>query len=102
MNVMQMPLDFSAPAARESDPDTSHDAAARAALTANRGRKMALEVLRQNVGGLTDHELSELTGWRLNSMNKRRGELRDAGLVVDTGRRRRTPSGSTAIVWAAV
>jgi len=88
--------------ARATDPDTSHEAARDAAPTAQTNRALALRILRDYPGGLTDFELAEITGLQQTSIGKRRGELRDAGLVYDTGRRRPSPSGSRAIVWAAV
>jgi hypothetical protein len=50
--------------------------------------------------GLTDFELADIMGRQQTSAGKRRGELRDIGLVSDTGYRRPAPSGSMAIVWA--
>ena len=98
---LQLEMPFGDPTVRWSDPDTSHEAAEDAAVSANKGREIALATLRRHPAGLTDHELAAITGWQLNSMNKRRGELRDRGFVYDTGTRRRTPSGSSAIVWKA-
>lgn len=87
--------------ARQSDPDTSHAAARDAAPNAQTNRALALRLLRDHPNGLTDFELAALTGLQQTSIGKRRGELRDAGLVYDTGERRPSPSGSKAIVWGA-
>lgn len=87
--------------ARTSDPETSMMAAEQALVRAGTNRARALNLLRQFPEGLTDFELADLTGLQQTSVGKRRGELRDAGLVYDTGRRRPAPSGSAAIVWAA-
>jgi hypothetical protein len=88
--------------ARYSDPITSWLAAADATVTANTHRERALNAL-VTVGGhgMTDFELAEALGLQQTSAGKRRGELRDAGLVADSGRRRPSPSGSSAIVWVA-
>lgn len=88
--------------ARRTDPDTSHAAALDVIPHASHDRRLALGVLRSHPDGLTDFELADLTGIQQTSIGKRRGELRDAGLVRDSGRRRPAPSGSMAIVWVAV
>jgi hypothetical protein len=85
--------------ARFTDPETSRRAAADAARSAATHRTRALETLRAHHGGLTDFELAALLGVAQTSIGKRRGELRDAGLVEDSGVRRPAPSGSAAIVW---
>jgi len=89
--------------ARRTDPATSHAAAADAQTNANTHRARVLAALREaGWNGLTDFELGDRLGLQQTSAGKRRGELRDAGLVVDSGRKRRAPSGSAAIVWIAV
>lgn len=93
---------YSRPVARRTDPETSHQAAAIAELKAVGNRALALSTLRAHPAGLTDFELAELTGLQQNSVGKRRGELRDAGLVEDSGERRPSTTGSPAIVWRAV
>jgi hypothetical protein len=84
---------------RVTDPDTSHDAAA---LDRARDRDRAYAALARAPEGLTDFELGAAIGRQQTSAGKRRGELRDAGLVVDSGERRPAPSGSRAIVWRLV
>ena len=81
---------------RTTDPDTSHDAAA---PDRARDRDRAYAALARVAEGLTDFELATVIGRQQTSAGKRRGELRDAGLVVDSGVRRPAPSGSFAIVW---
>lgn len=90
------------PTSRHTDPDTSHQAADDARAGAENGRALALSTLIGNPGGLTDHELAAITGLQHNSIGKRRCDLRDLGLVVDSGLRRKAPSGSNAIVWVAI
>lgn len=106
----QMPLFPEAPTrshdgltrmARPTDPDTSWDAASDASIKADTHRARVLATLRSHPDGLTDFELAECLGLQQTSAGKRRGELRDKGLVEDTGLRRPAPSGSLAIVWRA-
>jgi len=49
--------------------------------------------------GATDHEIAEGLHLLLDTARARRTELRDAGLVIDSGRRRPSPSGHAATVW---
>lgn len=89
--------------ARSTDPGTSWAAARDATEKAPTHRVRCYQTLdRAHPGGLTDYELAELTGLQQNSAGKRRGELRDAGLVEDSGQTRPAPSGSKAIVWRVV
>jgi len=88
---------------RRTDPDTSHEAALERAAEKRRDRDRVLAAIRAaQADGLTDYELADRVDRQQNSAGKRRGELRDAGLVRDSGRRRAAPSGSRAIVWVAV
>lgn len=110
--------DIQVSSARRTDPETSHLAALDATPTAPTLRALALQELVRNGDGLTDFELAdrltvELTAQRIardlppprpvqqTSAGKRRGELRDDGLVEDAGIRRPAPSGSASIVWRA-
>jgi DNA-binding transcriptional ArsR family regulator len=101
-NGDQLELPGVEPVARSTDPGTSWAAAHDATPKAPTHRARVLQALRSIPGGLTDYELAELVGLQQNSAGKRRGELRDAGLVEDSGRRRPAPSGSKAIVWKVV
>lgn len=87
---------------RATDPTTSHQAATRAQGTAERDRDRVLAALRAHPEGLTDFQLSDLLGRKQTSVGKRRGELRDAGLVVATDLRRPSDTGSPSIVWRAL
>lgn len=86
--------------ARKSDPDTSHLAAERVSSKAPADRQRVLACL-QDAGayGLTDHELAAELGGLQTSLGVRRGELVKLGLVENSGARRKSPSGSPAIVW---
>jgi hypothetical protein len=93
-------LDWIAPPnVRMSDPDTSHKAAKRAPIVRAADRRAALIAHRWHLEGLTDFELGDLINRQQTSAGKRRGELRDLGLICDSGERRASPSGSSAIVW---
>ncbi len=92
--------------ARATDPDTSHQAAVIAIRSAATNRELALaELAAVHPDGLTDFELADRTGVQQTSIGRRRGELRDAGLVerCDDGTghtlKRPSPTGSPSIVW---
>lgn len=90
---------FPSPTARASDPGTSHQAAQRASTRAATDRALVLRIHQQYTSGLTDFELAEIAGRQQTSLGVRRGELRKAGLIVDSGHKRPSPSGSPAVVW---
>ena len=93
------------PRARNTDPDTSHQAAASVAIdTLTRTQALILEALRAH-GPLTDEQLCqriaevERKPVSVSGIRTRRSELVTAGRVVDTGERRQTATGRQAIVW---
>lgn len=89
-----------APAARASDPQTSHDAAEEHPVLRRKDRVAVLLAHYHNAArGLSDFELADIVGRQQTSAGKRRGELRDLGLIEATEERRASPSGSTAVVW---
>jgi hypothetical protein len=96
---------FDQPMARNTDPETSHEAAEDAKSHSSKGHLLAMRFLL--LRPMTDYELASATGWQQNSIGKRRGELMNAGLVVvhrdEEGNvvKRLTPSGSRARVWDA-
>lgn len=51
--------------------------------------------------GATDEEIQAALGISESSVRPRRGELREAGLIHDSGRTRPTRSGGQATVWVA-
>jgi len=81
--------------------DTSREAGAVAALTARTNESIALSQI-QLAGetGRTFDELATLNDWD-SSQSGRCTALRDAGLIVDSGRRRKTRKGVSAVVWVA-
>ena len=97
-------LDWQPPASRYTDPETSHMAATRADSFASADRLMVLEIL-DTFGPCTDFELADHAQRIQSSMGKRRGELRDKGLVevltdAEGGKiKRLSPTNSPALVW---
>lgn len=91
--------DLFAPAARNTDPETSHAAASEHPDIRDNDRRLVLITHAAHPNGLTDFELAALLRRQQTSLGKRRGELRDMGLIEQTELRRPAPSGSSAIVW---
>jgi len=90
--------------ARNSDPATSHEAAASLSDAQLReSQAIVLEALREH-GPMPDHELVPLLTGKLSASGARtrRAELAQAGLVAYTGENVRTESGRQAMVWGAV
>lgn len=67
--------------ARNTDPATSHLAAAANALIRAHDQREALLTHARHPTGLTDFELATIMRRQQTSAGKRRGELRDAGLI---------------------
>jgi hypothetical protein len=89
--------------ARRTDPDTSHEAAAR--QTPDHVRDMyrkVLNALRDHPAGLNDFELADVVHVQQASIGVRRGELTKperGSLVEYAGVKRPSPSGSPSMVW---
>lgn len=84
-------------------PETSHQAAERAMPNSGTQRRRVLELLRSvHPDGLTDEEIRKTTGLPFGSGLARRNELVTDGWVEDSGDRRETDAGATAIVWRFV
>ena len=65
-------------------------------------RALLLAHLEQCGGdGATDEEMQTQLDMNPNTQRPRRVELHQGGLIVDSGRRRPTRSGSQAVVWVA-
>ena len=94
--MSQLGLDFSAPLARRSDPDTSHDAAKRAALACGTLELRVVGALRAAPGGLTAPEIAIRLGERDGSISPRMPRLEERGFVRTTGAER-----NKARVWVA-
>jgi len=81
---------------------TSCEAAAAIAPVAGNLRRLVLEFIAgQGDQGATDHEVAAGLGMLSDTARARRCELVDAGYLVASGQRRRTPSGRSATVWVA-
>lgn len=78
---------------------TSRDAAIAYADSAPNARQRVYDLLERMPGGLTDEEIQEALRMNPSTQRPRRIELERAGVVHDSGRTRRTRSGSHAVVW---
>jgi hypothetical protein len=99
--VQPMPIDLPIDPTRlvrTQDPDTSRMAAESASRRGPTQRRRVWEALKK-LGGATDYELSVECGILRSSAAKRRQELVDLGHVIETPFRRKTDTGTEAIVW---
>jgi hypothetical protein len=98
--IDQLAIDLT-PRARTTDPETSHEAAKTANVTAASNRGLALLALADaGPRGLNDFELASRTGKAQTSIGVRRKELVSLGLVERAPvHPRLSPSGSPSIVW---
>lgn len=97
----QLSLFGNPPNPPHSGPETSRSAAESIAPTAGTLRAMVLEYLQSREDGATDSEMQEALDMAGNTQRPRRQELEKMGLVRDSKRTRKTPSGRMAIVWEA-
>lgn len=83
-----------------------HGETAHAAARQVRGKRelyhRLLTAIDGSIGGLTDEELQLTTGMNPSTERPRRVELVDAGVLCDSGNRRKTRSGRAAVVWSRV
>ena len=82
-------------------PDTSRQAAIDNFPRSGTQRARVLVAIARSLDGLTDHEITAITGIIPSSERPRRGELEAAGLIESSGRTRPSPTGSQATVWIA-
>ena len=84
------------------DGDTSQAAAdSQTPERLTRDRRLALvELAKAYPHGLTDFDLAARTGRKQTSIGKRRHELVEAGMAIDTDERRPSDTGAMAKVWA--
>ena len=86
--------------ARNTDPDTSHDAAESIEGDhAARMEKIALEAISASPFGLNNQELVSATGLPWPSITPRVAPLVRKGLVINSGEKRLGPRGKQCIVW---
>ena len=92
------------PPYRKNAPKGTSDAAAAfiAPHTPNQRSRVFDAILSAGAWGLTDEEGQALTGIKVQSYTPRRRELAQAGVIRETGERRKTVSGCTAAIWVAV
>lgn len=95
------------------DSETSHDAAMSMLPSAGTLRRRVYDFLHESgsvveahamgevliLGGAIDEEIEEALDLKHQTASARRRELVLAGLVRDSGQRRRTSSGRRAVVW---
>lgn len=95
--MTQAELDFTPPHSNET---TSLDAAFSIEASAETLRSAVLVFIAWRASeGATDEEIQRAYGMSGNTERPRRRELVKAGLVEDSGARRRTATGREAIVW---
>ena len=94
--------------ARNTDPETSHAAAASVTLeTLTQTQALVLQML-QTHGPMTDEQLcmriadDQQSPVSVSGVRTRRSELVAAGKIVDTGERVPTRTGRQAIVWGVL
>ena len=83
---------------RATDFDTARKAARSASKRGPSQRDKVLLAL-HDLKSATDYELGEHCGILRSSAAKRRQELQEMGLVKDSNERRKTDTGTLAIVW---
>lgn len=93
------PTLFDAPAGRvrRTDPQTSVDAAR--SITPGRTEKRILVQFRYASSTFTDDELCDKVLGYAPTIKSARSRLSNAGLLVDSGRRRKSNRGRDQIVW---
>jgi hypothetical protein len=91
------------PRVRNTDPDTSTEAAESLSERALGARCQELyELIATFQAGLTTHDLVGITGYDRGNTARRITDLKQAGWIVDSGRRRRSTTGRRSIVWTAI
>lgn len=84
--------------ARTNDKETAKEAADQASKRGPSQRRRVWEAL-QHLGQATDYEIAQHIGILRSSAAKRRQELVDLGHVTETPHRRKTDTGTLAVVW---
>lgn len=85
-----------------SGTETSRQAAERITPAASaQAARVLVYIAQRGDAGATDHELQAALGMTGDSERPRRWSLQRAGLIRDSGQRRKSPAGRAAIVWVA-
>ena len=79
--------------------ETSKEAAAKLEIAASTLRAQVFNHLRGEEGGETDDEMQVSLAMNPSTQRPRRRELQLKGLVVDSGKKRKTRSNRQAVVW---
>lgn len=95
-------FDRVAPNVRDSDGEHVRAAAAEHDGRPIQRQRVLDALVDAGVAGLTDEQTARELGEPRDTTSRRRGDLRDMGYVVDTGRRRKTSRNRDAIVWRAL
>lgn len=95
--MTQFPIDFER-RARGSDPETSHESAARLPNFAHGHYALILGSLKLD-GEQTIYELARSTGLTHVQVARRTAELHDAGYARPSGDTRESPTGRNCRVW---
>lgn len=83
---------------RHDAPATSHAAAVAIQPVMGRARQRVYACIHRS-DGMTDEEIQDALNMNESTERPRRGELVDSKHVTDSGRKRPTRSGCSAIVW---
>ncbi|TPG56371.1 hypothetical protein [Sphingomonas glacialis] len=82
--------------------DTSISAARSIDIATSHLQRIALRAIRAaGARGLTTHELADIVRIHRDALQPRTTELRQRGLIRDSGGRRQNVTGKNAIVWVA-
>lgn len=98
--MTQQSFDFTRPPILGKAP-TSRKAAADITPKVGSMRWRVLEAIRQSPDGLSAEQVEHAAGLSGNTVRPRLVELREAGLIADSGRKIKTQSGKEAVVWVA-
>lgn len=98
---MQLTLIDPAPAARQSDPATSHQAAAQAVELAAKHHRIILQCLREH-GPSGKDAIASRTQLDGVAVCRRLSEMERAGLIVPTGKTVKSTAGRSEREWKAV
>lgn len=96
------------PRVRNTDPDTSQQAAESLGERALGARCQEVFALIEHYGGLTTHQIVQLSKdlpkgpWDRGNTARRITDLTQAGWIKDSGRRSIGPTGRRGIVWVPV